>query len=297
MFSLVTACMNREPHLRASLQQWIKLPGITEFVIVDWSNREPLNDLLAVDPRVRIVRVEGEPRWVLSYAYNVGLGRATQPLILKCDADCQPTPAALEYTPDPGHFFAGYWQSGAACGKPSVNGQCLFSKAQFNAVNGYSEYIRTYGRDDEDFYDRLIAAGFARREIPPALFSFVEHSNAARVSNQFALKPHAALEDLVHCNTTYNEIRNYCIGKLLPWGPGCRRAEFSPMEAGDRWEVLRRNQAAELPVPPAVATAARLFALRYLTGQLLKISAANQQRLDEKSCLVLLAKHLKPTAP
>jgi hypothetical protein len=44
-----------------------------------------------------------------------------------------------------------------------------FAKAQFEAIDGYSELIRTYGRDDEDFYDRLIAAGYARREIPPEL--------------------------------------------------------------------------------------------------------------------------------
>jgi glycosyltransferase involved in cell wall biosynthesis len=296
MYSLVTACMNREPHLRASLQRWLMLPRIAEIVIVDWGNREPLLELRNIDPRIRIVRVENEPRWVLSYAYNAGIERATQPDVFKCDADCQPAPAALECTPGSTHFFAGFWKSGVACGKASVNGQCIFSKAQFEAVNGYSELIRTYGRDDEDFYDRLISAGFERRELHPALLSFIEHSNASRVANQFEMRPGVSFEDVIRSNTTYNEIQNYCIGKLIPWGPQRRRADFFRIDSGDRWEVLRRNQAAELSIPPDVAAAARLFSLRHLAGRILNISATDQQRLDEKSCLSLLAEHIKQAA-
>jgi hypothetical protein len=44
MRSLVTACMNREHHLRRSLPHWLSLPGLDEIIIVDWSTSEPLDD-------------------------------------------------------------------------------------------------------------------------------------------------------------------------------------------------------------------------------------------------------------
>ena len=81
MISLVTACMNREAHLRRSLPEWLRLPGLGEIVVVDWSNERSLEELTALDPRVRVVRVQGEPRWVLSYAYNLGVARAAGSVI------------------------------------------------------------------------------------------------------------------------------------------------------------------------------------------------------------------------
>src|SRR5690606_31623737 len=101
--------------------------------------------LREMDPRIRLVRVQNEPRWILSYAYNLGISLARHPIILKCDADCFPQPGILSARPDDSTFFAGHWRSGVKVGKPSVNGQCLFTKARFEAVNGYSEVIRTYG--------------------------------------------------------------------------------------------------------------------------------------------------------
>jgi glycosyltransferase involved in cell wall biosynthesis len=293
MFSLVTACMNRDTHLKASLQKWIALPQLSEIVIVDWSNRDPLIGLCQIDPRIRVIRIENEPRWILSYAYNIGITRATQPQILKCDSDCQPHPDIFDSAPGPNHFFAGYWKSGAACGKSSVNGQCIFSKAHFDAINGYSEYIRTYGRDDEDFYDRLIAARIERREISPAMLSFIDHSEESRVSNQFGFKPAATLEESILRSTSYNEMYNYYLAKQLPWGSARQRATFTPIETVERWEVLRRDQSAELTIPDQAAKAARLFSLRYLTRVTLKLSEADQQRLDEKACLALLTNRMK----
>ena len=61
MLSLVTACMNRDHHLRRTLPHWLALPGVDEVLIVDWSNPSPLDDLLglgALGPgQLHVVRV------------------------------------------------------------------------------------------------------------------------------------------------------------------------------------------------------------------------------------------------
>lgn len=55
---------------------------------MDWSSNPPITavDLLS-DPRVRLLRVEGERHWWLSRAYNRGFHEAAHPWILKADAD------------------------------------------------------------------------------------------------------------------------------------------------------------------------------------------------------------------
>src|SRR5690606_32489021 len=139
MLSLVTTCMNRDAHLRATLPRWLRIPGIDEIVIVDWSTQGTLADLVSLDPRVRVLRVEGETRWRQPYPTNFGVSQARGPVILKCDADCIPSARIAEYRPTDTEFFAGNWREGRPLGKACVNGQCLFTRAAFERVNGYSE--------------------------------------------------------------------------------------------------------------------------------------------------------------
>jgi hypothetical protein len=282
--------MNREPHLRESLPVWLALPGISEILIVDWANRESLRPLAKLDSRIRVVRVENEPRWVLSYAYNLGVSRSSGSIILKCDADCLPRPAVAALRPEAGYFFAGHWQSGAKLGKPSVNGQCVFARSQFDAVNGYSEYIRTYGRDDEDFYDRLAAAGFARREISAADLDFIPHPHEARMACQVG-PGESGIEAWLARNVVFNEIRNAFLARILPWSGQCPRARYRSLENDGVWELVRREKDTELNASPAAAAAARLFALRYMVKQAQGPSPAPAAALDERQCLELLSRH------
>ena len=283
--------MNREEHLRASVPKWLKIPKLREIVIVDWSNRNPLMELTQLDPRIRVIRVENEPRWVLSYAYNIGIQAASEPFVIKCDADCIPTINIANYRPGQDYFYAGHWKSGAALGKASVNGQCIFSTSQFKAVNGYSEYIRTYGRDDEDFYERLQAAGFERKEVPPAILDFMEHSQEARMSNQVNNLGEQVLSIDAQLSryTVYNEMRNAWIARYIPWGPTSPQATFRMIEQGTRWSRVERNKSSEFVLTPEQQAEAQLFALRYLITLLHEVSQGTANSLDAQACLRLLA--------
>lgn len=296
MFSLVTACMNRDAHLRRTLPEWLKLPDLAEVVVVDWTNATPLLGLTALDPRVRVVRVEAEPRWILSYAYNLGFAHATHEKIVKCDADCLPAPDIATLEPDAHGFFAGHWKTGQAAGKPSVNGQCVLLRSQIERVNGYSEFIRTYGRDDEDFYDRLQAASFARREITPAQLDFLHHTEEERVQNQFRPATPADIEARIARLPAFNEMRNAYLAVKLPWGPHQPRAAYDTLATGERHVVLRRRADQELVVPPALLDEARLYSLRYLVGRTLNLPRPTIDKLNADACLRLLAPRLAAAA-
>jgi glycosyltransferase involved in cell wall biosynthesis len=285
--------MNREAHLRQSLPSWLSLKWVKELVVVDWNNANPLIDLTTLDPRIRVIRVVEEPRWILSYAYNLGIGRASQEVILKCDADCRPSEATGHCRPSDGSFFAGYWKSGASVGKACVNGQCVVAKSQFEKVNGYSEIIRSYGRDDEDFYDRLIEAGFARQEISPAELDFLPHEDEERMRNQVEEKTAGTIEDFLERNLTYNEMRNFFLGRHMPWGPWFVRASYGQKERGERYQVLRRKREKEIPIPRPLNEAARLFSLRYLIGKLWGLAPTVSEKLEERACLALLVEKVQ----
>ena len=77
--SIVTACRNRNDNLAQVLPGWLAL-GPDEVVVVDWSSDEPVADTLAaagiIDASIRVIRVEGEECWCLSYAFNTGFRTA-----------------------------------------------------------------------------------------------------------------------------------------------------------------------------------------------------------------------------
>ena len=86
--SLVTACKNREQNLLKVVDSWL-LTECEELVFVDWCCDIPLFETFhkagIKDKRIKILRVEDEPRWILTHAYNVGLKRSEGNSILKLD--------------------------------------------------------------------------------------------------------------------------------------------------------------------------------------------------------------------
>jgi glycosyltransferase involved in cell wall biosynthesis len=288
--TLVTACMNREGHLQRSLARWLELAFIREIIIVDWSNSRPLLDLPDVDVRIRVLRVVDEPRWVLSYAFNLGVSHASHEIVIKCDADAIPGCEIQNCEPGQSRFFAGNWRTGRAAGMASVNGQCIFLKEQFTRVNGYSEFFRFYGRDDEDFYERLINSGCARREIPPSAFEMIDHTSGDRLENQISIESDDSIDRFLASSPAFFEMQNSYIGKNLPWDSRYPRARYETIGSLPRARVLRRRVDLELAVPPVISGEARKFATRCVAKGLLKIPDDKFAGLEEDACRDLIAK-------
>jgi hypothetical protein len=87
--SVITVCMNREQHLLDTAPRVAAWPHHSEHLVVDWSSRQPLHrEALPPDPRLRLLRVEGEQRWNLCRAYNFAIAQARGTCLFKLDADC-----------------------------------------------------------------------------------------------------------------------------------------------------------------------------------------------------------------
>lgn len=185
--SVVTCCRNRSANLIRALPSWLACAEVAEVVVVDWGSDRPVAaDLAAAgltDPRIRLVRAEDEPRWILSLAFNLGFRLARCARVLKADADIVLERDFFARNPlPPMAFVAGNWRR-TDPGQAYVNGVFYIRAGDLRAVNGFNEYITTYGWDDDDLYDRLVAAGITRVDVDPGSVTHLDHDDAARLNH------------------------------------------------------------------------------------------------------------------
>lgn len=218
--SLVTCSMNRTENLLRSLPSWIANDEIDEIVVVDWSSTEPVRAVLAAagisEPRLRVVRVDGASRWILSYAFNAGFRVARFDTILKVDADIVLSADVLTRNalPDRNSFVAGNWRMGEA----AENGFFLAPKAALARVSGFSEFITTYGWDDDDLYDRLQAEGLTRHDVAPNTIAHLPHDDEERSPGASSTGSMTALAAL-RLSPRFLIQRNRILSKYLPKWP------------------------------------------------------------------------------
>lgn len=183
--SIVACCMNRHSTLRTVLPAWRAVENVSEIILVDWSSEPPLqplvSQLVADDTRVRVIRVDSEPAWILSRAYNLGVSVARHDTIIRTDCDYSLSPTFLSSHPlTSRQFYAGNYKHARNENEIHLNGAVLIRRADFLSVGGYDERIQTYGWDDEDLYTRLEKSGMQKLNLSYDMVSHVPHGDGAR---------------------------------------------------------------------------------------------------------------------
>lgn len=183
--SVVTCAMNRTENLLRALPSWLSFNQVMEVVIVDWSSQASVKEALEsaglTDERIKVVRVDGEPRWILSYAFNVGFRASTCSTIMKLDADIILNQNYFDCNelPRPNTFIAGNHRI-AKKGQEHINGFLVATREALAKVGGYNEYITRYGWDDDDLYGRLENIDLKRIDVNPDSLYHIPHSDAKR---------------------------------------------------------------------------------------------------------------------
>jgi hypothetical protein len=241
--------MNRRDHLLATAPRVAQWPFHAEHLIVDWSSSEPLQrGDLPDDPRLRLLRVEGERRWSLCRAYNFAIARARGDRILKLDADCWPLevfdPEAelLWVTVGPALATpsAGLPQSRLCAfghGEEGQKGQFLIERALYEAVGGFNEHLIGYGFDDKDLRARLhLLLGRDPAAIAKAWLGVIAHSNEERMGQSRAGLHQPLRLALGRAAMRSSRLGNRLLAAHCPWG-GASTASRYREEAPDRWRV------------------------------------------------------------
>lgn len=267
--SLVTCSMNRTENLIRALPSWLANPEISEIVIVDWSSRSPVEHELRqadiADPRIRIVRVNNEPRWILSYAFNVGFRAAACDTILKVDADIVLSPDFFKQNRvTDGNFIAGNWRK-ASADQAHVNGFFFIPRSALAMAGGFNEHITTYGWDDDDIYDRLTLMGQRRRDVAPDTIFHLEHDDEARFGETGVRGAVQTVGESLMSGTSFLIRRNRYIAMVMPnWGSKSILLPFRVQARTDHLMTVERDGWVPSAVPQHVQSAARAHALTEL---------------------------------
>jgi hypothetical protein len=157
--SVITAVKNRISNFKNSFKNWLQNKDIDQVVVVDWDSDDGLLEFVDKidDTRVTFVRVENQPFWCLTKAFNLASRFVKYDKIAKIDADVSISRDFFQkFELRDGTFFAGNYELTDAENEMNLNGLVYLNTSDYFRVNGYNEHIETYGWDDCDFYERLV---------------------------------------------------------------------------------------------------------------------------------------------
>jgi hypothetical protein len=234
--SLICACKNRYDALKISLNSWTSFDEIKEIIIVDWTSDEPIDHLVKLDSRIKILRVDGEKYFNLAQPLNLAASCATGDYIIKVDCDyiINPYHGFFEnYRIDDKSFLSG---NGALTknyeylderGNYSLNfknlsieeiaeycnsynhffkflkGLLYVSRDNFSKVGGYDEDITDYGWEDTDILSRLELLNLEHKKITyDHNLIHIPHSDRKRFENS----PNYTLELENHIKFNLSEV-------------------------------------------------------------------------------------------
>jgi hypothetical protein len=178
-FSVFTGCMNRNENLVRALPSWLAHDEIGEVVIVDWSSETEVADSIADvrDERVKIVRVGGEAGWIYTLPFNLAAKRTSKQYLLRLDSDVM-----LKEDFFRAHQFSyAEYMRGDPKEDKGLTGMLYVHREHFVAVNGYNEFLRSYGWEDIDLFGRLEAErGLRHNFFSPGTAYHIPHSDEER---------------------------------------------------------------------------------------------------------------------
>ncbi len=266
--SVVTCSMNRTENLIKAIPSWLANPEISEVMIVDWSSRQPVEQDLSragiADPRIRILRVDGEPRWILSYAFNAGFRASACDRILKVDADIILSPDFFRRNHvGQTSFIAGNWRTTSE-DQAHVNGFFFVSRHALHQVGGFNEHITTYGWDDDDIYDRMTLFGLRRRDVAPGTIFHLDHDDEERLG-ETDQSGHLSVGTNLASGTKFMIRRNRYLATVMPqWDGGSIPLPFRVVSQSPGLLTVKRESWVPSAVPGHIQAAARSHALTEL---------------------------------
>ena len=194
-FGIITTCMGRLDHLKASLPKMVSQEA-GELIVVDYSCPESTAGYVKANfPGVRVISIEGETHFSNWRARNSGASVATSDMLVFVDADTILENGAINWLAEhlPQRAF-GYFssQSSAAFnrdGSPVASNQLrgfhVVPAVALRKVGGYDEVFEGYASGaDTDLEDRLGLIGLRRCALEPAIIeTVIEHDTKSRLEH------------------------------------------------------------------------------------------------------------------
>ena len=230
--SIICGIRNRNQILAQMLPNWLNFP-VQEIVIVDLRDNgcECAWDVVKniQDSRVKVFQTNYEYRWSHGIACNLGISMAQHPYILKLDVDYELRRDFFEQNVPEENTFIQKWSN-------QNTGLFYLKKSMWAAINGFDEDMPFWGHNDIDFRDRLVAAGFKRKDWVRGSFRHKPHSMDMRAT-QFSRKIQGNTWDMLLRVAKFQEF----LSLHSPWSPEAMRIRWVISKVSDRMFLAERD--------------------------------------------------------
>lgn len=183
--------MNRTQNIKDNIGSWLK-QSIDQLIIIDWSSTEEFYEFIKElrDQRILYVRVPNEPNFYRTYAQNLAGDLCKYNKICKLDSDIRLSNHFFEnHQLTDGMFYVGEWLCARNENEKHTHGNTYLFLQDYLRVNGYNEYVKSYGWDDSDFTVRLMLCGLQKVLFDLNMVYHVPHDDKSRMSNLNTKKP------------------------------------------------------------------------------------------------------------
>jgi glycosyltransferase involved in cell wall biosynthesis len=182
--TFITTCRGRLAHLRETLPS-LAAQSDAAVIVVDYGCPDKSGAWVEANfTDVEVVRSDESTRFELARARNLGAQRAQSPWMCFIDADTRVDVGFSERLKpllQAGRFYQ------ADPRNIETWGTSICAKADFDCVGGYDEVIQGWGKEDDDFYARLLLAGVRYGTFPGDMLHGIRHAEAERVAH-YAVK-------------------------------------------------------------------------------------------------------------
>jgi len=182
--TFITTCRGRLAHLRETLPSLAAQPDAA-VIVVDYGCPDKSGAWVEANfPQVEVVRSDESTRFELARARNLGAQRVQSPWMCFIDADTRVDVGFSERLKpllQAGRFYQ------AEPRNIETWGTSICAKADFERIGGYDEVIQGWGKEDDDFYARLLLAGVRYGTFPGDMLHGIRHAEVERVAH-YAVK-------------------------------------------------------------------------------------------------------------
>lgn len=236
--SIISACKNRGKALSVSISSWIQFDEVDEIIVTDWNSDDPIDHLIKLDPRIKVITVPNELYFNQPQPLNLAASLVKSEYILKLDSDTVMNPYFNffdHHKIDDQSFLTGTDESWNINGEKELSktakqqkhmffkalwGTLYLTRENYLKIGGYNENMTTYAAwEDTEIYERILILGLNHIQIKfglNTLFS-LPHLAKKRVENFQAYTENPNLEKIIRDHIKkYNDVEDdNVVHKLL----------------------------------------------------------------------------------
>jgi GT2 family glycosyltransferase len=226
--SIISACKNRGKALSVSVSSWIQFDEVDEIIVTDWNSEDPIDHLVKLDPRIKVITVPNEPYFNQPQPLNLAASLVKNKYILKLDSDTIMNPYFNffdHHKIDDQSFLTGTDESWNINGEKELSktakqqkhmffkalwGTLYITKENYLKVGGYNENMTKYAAwEDTEIYERILLLGLNHVQIKFELNTLLSlpHLAKKRVENFQAYTENPNLKQIIREHIKkYNDV-------------------------------------------------------------------------------------------